>query len=303
MFDYISASEFLKSCQVTQDSSIKGTVCPWELNKGLEAREDLHDTLQALYLWSRPENIGKSWDNIALSTDYVKARINQLIHEKEPLKSYDSTFCILALHNLLNSTEDSELERIERYAEEYLVRYFHNKPKHNAREYSNPYWKASILYLVLKHKDIDTASLKEWLMEDTNLDKPENEPLHLGRGYQYHHDFFSEFGTKLMARNIILDGEGDEISERNLPDGYVMREYDETPFNSSITFGLSTLTNHFADNNSTKITAISESIFNELENQVFQGGIKRGKYFSIRESWPTFFLYFAEILRERKSVF
>lgn len=297
------SSDFLRRCQATYNSDIRGTVSPWVLNEDDAAREDIHDTLQAIYIWSRKENVDQSEDCLDMALDFVKRSFTRYKQQGEPIKSYDSAFHLLALHNYLKSHRDRYLQEIENYAKNYLVSYFKKQPPHDQREFSNPYWKASILYLVMKDNDESIGFIKEWVRKDLSLVKPENEPDHRGMGYKYSHDFFSTFGTKLFAFNLILPEFKPETVEPYLPDGFVNRTVDEVPFNASILFGLTTMRKNLTRELDYRIGEISREIFSNLENRVFEGGIKRGDYTQLREAWPTFFVYFAELLRERLPVF
>lgn len=303
MFDYRSSVEFLMKCQATYDSDIKGTVSPWVLNEGDAAREDIHDTLQAIYIWSRPENIEYCGECLEMAIDYVKRSFARYRVQAEPIKSYDATYYILGLHNYLKRKNDKLLREIKRYAKNYLIQYFKEGPSHNGREYSNPYWKATVLYLMLTDKGENTRFIANWLQQDTTLVNPENEPDHMGRGYKYSHDFLSTFGTKLMAMNTILPDHRIESLEDLIPSGYTRRLVDEVPYNASVTFGLSTLNTHSDRALKLKVSSAGSEIFSVLESQVFEGGVKRGNYTQLRESWTTFFVYIAEMLREGKSIF
>ena len=301
-FDFRESAEFLKKCQVLEEHDIKGTVCPWELNAGEPPREDLHDTLEALYIWTREENKDFCKTNIDLALDYVTRKFDWYKKETEPIKSYDSTFYLLALHNYLTYEEDRHLLEIENYARSYLIRYFEDNPPHNLREYSNPYWKAAVLALILRRENESTKLLEDWLEQEPTLPHPENEENHMGRGYMYPHDFFSTFGTKLMAINLILPNKVLTNLNKLIPKGFVSRDLDEVSFNSSIMFGLCTL-NLKLYKNLDFISETTKKISNEIENRLISGGVKRGKYFPLRESWPTFFFYFSKTLCEGKELF
>lgn len=302
MFDYSLSANFLKKCQVMDHSEIHGTVCPWVLGEGEPAREDLHDTLQAVYVWSRPENLDDSRENLELSIDYVKRKFDWYKTQDEPMKSYDSIYYILALKEYLKTHSDKELVEIEEYALNYLVEFFKKSPKHNSREYSNPYWKASILKLVLDASGKSADFLSEWLKEDLTLIKPEKEEVHHGKGYVHPHDFFSTFGTKLMAINLLLQDHDYARLAGVLPGGYVKRSIDETSFNASLLFGLCTLKRNDSSLDTDHVERVKEEIFNTLEGRFVEGGTRRGDYVKIRESWSTFFVYFAELLRDGEKI-
>ncbi|MEM3829499.1 MAG: hypothetical protein QXP36_09850 [Conexivisphaerales archaeon] len=285
------------------ESDIKGNVSPWVLNEGIPAREDLHDTLQAVYVWSRPENIDNSKVNLEAAVEFVKRRYEKYKLEPEPLKSYDSSFILLALHSYLKNNDDKVLEDIENYAKNYLSTYFRNGPAHNAREYSNPYWKATMLFLNLKDSGEDAQFLSSWLSKDISLPNPENEEVHKGPGYIYPHDFFSTFGTKLYAINTISPQLIPKNIEQLIPSGFITRSIDPTIFNASVLYGLCTLSNEMMALLNGKVQSAIESIFKVLESNFVEGGTKRGDYVNIRESFSTFFVYFAELLREKKEIF
>jgi len=40
----------------------------------------------------------------------------------------------------------------------------------------------------------------------------------------------------------------------------------------------------------------------EIEGRMMRGGLKKGTYFQLNESWPTFFYYFARILYDKLPV-
>lgn len=302
MFDYTKAAEFLKKCQVNDDSEIRGTVCPWVLNEGAPAREDLHDTLQAVYIWSREENIDTCRKNAEFALEYVKRKFDWFSKSEEPLKSYDAVYHVLAINQYLKHAEDEELRRIEEYSRKYLTEFFMNNPEHEAREYSNAYWKASLLFLALKFMGEDTAFLANWVRKDTKLVKPENEPVHRGRGYQHPHDFCSTFGTRLYAINLMLPDFDFSTLNEVIPDGFVSRSIDPTSFNAFVLYGLCSLIPDKEDYDRNKVESVKSEIFNTLEEKFVDGGIKRGDYVDLRESWSTFFVYFAELLREGKSI-
>lgn len=297
MFDYRLSAQFLKKCLVTDEGEIKGTVCPWVLGEGDPPREDYHDTLEAIYIWSRPENIDWCGESIDLALGYIKNRFDWYSKQSEPLKSYDSSFLLLALSKYLETNNDRQLSDIMHYAEDYLVRFFKDSPAHNAREYSNPYWKAVLLKLYLDKTGADSAFLRDWLSQDTTSINPDMEEVHKGRGYMFPHDFFSTGGTKLMALNVIAPDLIESRVEEFIPEGYVKRNYDETSFNASVLFGLCTL-----DKQDAKVKEIESEIFSRLESRFVEGGTKRGDYTKLRESWSTFFVYFAELLRDKNDL-
>ncbi|MGC8515753.1 MAG: hypothetical protein ACP5OC_06440 [Thermoplasmata archaeon] len=302
MFDYRESAEFLKKCQVIDGTDIEGTVCPWELGAGQPPREDLHDTLEALYIWTRQENIYSCAENVRLAIQYTKRKFQWYKEEEEPLKSYDSAYYLLALHSYLKFENNSDLKGIRDYAKTYLIEYFKSNPMHHLREYSNPYWKGGILAIVLDDEGENTKFLASWLGEDTLLQNPSDEGYHEGRGYQYPHDFVSEFGTKLMLMNLVVPEKVPKKLDESIPNGFVSRKIDEVSFNSSVLYGLCTLNSNTSSDFS-KATKSIEKIKEEIESRIVGGGLKRGKYFPIRESWPTFFYYFSRLLCERKLIF
>ena len=302
MFDYKESSEFLKRCQVTDGSDIHGTVCPWELGAGQPAREDLHDTLEALYIWTRKENRDRCADNIRLALQYIRKKFQWYKDEEEPLKSYDSIYYLLALNSYLKFESNSELAAIRDYAKIHLIKYFENNPEHHLREYSNPYWKASILAIVLEDEGENTRSLSSWLDGDSVTQGPNDEGYHEGRGYQYPHDFMSEFGSKLLLTNLVAPEKVPRNLDKLIPRGFVSRKIDEISFNSSVLYGLCTLDNN-TKSNFPDVPRSIERIKGEIESRIVGGGLKRGEYFPLRESWPTFFYYFARLLCDGKPIF
>lgn len=303
VFDFKLSAEFLRKCQVLDSSEIGGTVCPWVLNEGEPPREDLHDTLQAIYVWSRKENQDRSETNLNLALDYVKRRYEWYRSQPEPMKSYDSSFLLLALNMYLKRHFDNVLDEIRAYALDYLTNFFRSGPFHNAREYSNPYWKAAILHSILTDSGLDGDFLMNWLNQDGTLVNPDLEEFHKGRGYMFPHDFFSTFGTKLFAINLIIPDFPVEVIENAIPVGYVNRKLDEVSFNSSILFGLCTFRNSGRSTNPLKLNSTIDNIFAKLEGGFIDGGTKRGPYRKIRESWPTFFVYFAQLMRNQEALF
>lgn len=302
MFDYSLSAEFLKKCQVKDNSEINGTVCPWELGAGEPAREDLHDTLEAVYIWSRPENVKTCKENIELALDYSKRKFEWFKNEPEPLKSYDAIYYVLAITEYFKNYKDVELQEILSYTKEYLIDFFKSGPQHNVREYSNPYWKAVVFYLALEKEGQDTSFIRNWLLQDLSLPDPEQEIVHRGPGYQHPHDFASSFGTKLMAINTILPEVDYASLDLKIPHGHVKRSIDETSFNATLLYGLCTLPESNPDIDSESVKSTIEDIFSVLESKFVEGGTRRGDYVKIRESWTTFFVYFAELLREKKSI-
>ena len=300
MFNFKSSAEFLTKCQVLDNSEISGTVCPWVLNEGKPPREDFHDTLEAVYIWSRPENSELYSYNILKAMEYIERKYGWFMSEAEPLKSYDATYLLLALHRNPILKEYKQFQVILDYAKQYMTEFFTRGPEHNQREYSNPYWKAFILDMVLKDDNQPTGFLRGWLTGDLSLESPHLEGLHKGKGFEFNHDFFSTFGTKLLAINEI-DPSLSYSALRNIDvKGYVKRELDETSFNASVLFGISSCP--FDCFGKLELDSVIFDIKEKLESKFESGGIKRGSYFPLRESWPTFFVYFAELIIERKKI-
>jgi hypothetical protein len=301
MFDYDKSAEFLTKCQV-KDSQIRGTVCPWVLNEGLPPREDLHDTLEAVYVWSRNEHFDKYRENIIEALEYVKKRFEWFKRETEPLKSYDAIYLLLASKNYLRSENSRELEMMRDYAEQYLTKYILDNPETDKREYSNSCWKAAIFHLSVSDDSKKRELVGHWLEKGLEFSSPNNEEKHLGMGYQYHHDFVSTFGTKLLVSSLAKP----EIIPSNIsefyPTDFVYREIDPNSFNSSILTGLCALRNSRGDRQDDKLSLTIDKIKAKLEAQVVDGGIRRGDYFPVRESWSTFFLYFAELMCDGKEI-
>lgn len=300
MFNFKSSAEFLTKCQVLDSSEISGTVCPWILNEGKPPREDFHDTLEAVYIWSRPENRELYSYNILKAMEYIERKYDWFKSEAEPLKSYDATYLLLALHGNPILKEHRPFQVILDYAKQYMTQLFTQGPEHNQREYSNPYWKAFVLDIVLKDENQPADFLRDWLARDLSLQSPQMEVLHKGRGFEFNHDFLSTFGTKLLAINEIAPSASFSALRNIDLKGYVKREIDETSFNASVLFGLSSCPVDCYGK--LELDAAMIDIKEKLESKFESGGIKRGAYFPIRESWPTFFVYFAELITERKKI-
>ncbi len=295
MLDVKESGKFLRKCQVLE-GEIAGTECPWELNMGMPPREDFHDTMQAIYVWSLNANFNDNRDYIQRAVEYLKSRKGFLMDEGEPLKSYDATCMILGVHMYLKQAEDRELASLEEYGIEYLSDYFTRGPVHNARDYSNPYLKAAILGYVLHDRGMSTEFLNSWLSTDTTLMKPEDEPSHIGPGYQYPHDFVSTFGSKLFALGVLSTDYDFESALPVLPDRFIIRQHDEVSFNATILLGVGAARWRTSGKLQNAFLRAAEPIRESLESRIEDGGLKRGNYFPIRESWPTFFATFAAIV-------
>lgn len=297
MLDVRESGRFLRLCQVPE-GEIAGTECPWELNMGMPPREDFHDTMQAIYVWSLSANFDENREYIERALSYLKSRRKFLMEEKEPMKSYDATCMLLGLHMYLKQEKDREIAGLERYAVEHLTNYFTNGdgPVHKARDYSNPYLRAGILGYVLRDLGESTAFLDGWLSRDTALVMAEEEPPHRGPGYQFPHDFVSTFGSKLFALGVVSRDYDFSSALSALPRGFVEREIDVVSFNSTILMGLGAAKWRTSGELRDSFVGAAVPIRENLESRIDGGGLKRGSYFPIRESWPTFFLTFATIV-------
>ena len=302
MLDVRESARFLRKCQVLE-GEIAGTECPWELNAGMPPREDFHDTMEALYVWNLRENFSENRDYIERAIRYMKSRMNFLKEEGEPVKSYDCACLLLGVHKYLNNSDDEEAGSMEAYSIDYLKHYFGSGPSHNARDYSNPYLKAAILGYVLQDMGERTAFLEEWLEKDTGLINPEREPPHKGPGYQYPHDFVSTFGSKLWALSVLSRSFDFSKTVGELPSGFITRQHDEVSFNSTVLFGLAGAMRRTEGEVRLAFENASVPLLRELASRVDGGGWKRGKYFPIRESWPTFFVTLADILMKHPTPF
>lgn len=304
MLNVKESALFLRKCQVLE-GEIAGTECPWELDAGMPPREDFHDTMQAIYVWSLKENFDDNSDYLDRAIAYMKSRRKFLEEEAEPMKSYDSTCLILGAHMYLSQHSDEEVSALEDYALDHLKSYFirDGGPAHNARDYSNPYLKAAILGYVLKDRQESTEFLDSWLSKDMNLQSAESEPAHRGPGYQYPHDFVSTFGSKLFALGVVSTTFDFSSAVALLPQGFTSREHDEISFNSTVLLGIGAAMRRTDGTVRSSYEKAASPIRAEIESRIDGGGLKRGNYFPIRESWPTFFATFADIIIERGNPF
>lgn len=305
MVDIRDSARFLRNCQVL-DGDIAGTVCPWELNAGMPPREDFHDTMQALYVWSLPENFNENREPVEMAVRYMKKRRRIIMEEPEPMKSYDCACLLLGVHMYLRNVHDEDAGSLEEHSIDNLKEHFSCKaglPAHNAREYSNPYLKAAIFGCVLRERGEKTDFLEDWLKLDSELKSPESEPLHIGPGHQYPHDFVSTFGSKLWALSVISCDFDFKQAVSELPSGFIARQYDEVSFNSTVLFGLAGAISRTEGEVRNAFERASVPLRRELELRAENGGWKRGHYFPIRESWTTFYVTLADTLMEHKTPF
>lgn len=304
MLNVRESALFLRKCQVLE-GEIAGTECPWELNAGKPPREDFHDTMQAIYVWSLNENFKENTDYLDRAISYMKSRRKFLEESGEPMKSYDSTCLILGAHMYLSQKKDEEVAALEDYAIEHLKSYFTSNggPAHNARDYSNPYLKAALLGYVLKDKNENIDFLDSWMSKDMTLQRAESEPNHIGPGYQFPHDFVSTFGSKLFALGVVSgEFDFDPVAEM-LPQAFLPRDHDEVSFNSTILMGIGAAMRRTGGSVRSSFEKAAAPIRTEIESRIDGGGLKRGNYFPIRESWPTFFATFATIILDRDGPF
>lgn len=304
MSDVRKAAQFLRKCQVIEEAEIAGTECPWELNAGMPPREDFHDTMQAIYIWSVDSNFADNRQYLDRAIRYLKSRRDFLMDEEEPMKSYDAACMILGIHMYLKHVEDAEVSELEDYAIRHLTSYFSGEgPAHNARDYSNPYLKAAMLGYVLRDKNQSLDFLDRWLSRDVSLSKPVLEPAHRGPGFQYPHDFVSTFGSKLFALGVASSSYDFSQAVPMLPPDFVPREHDEVSFNSTILLGLGAAASRTEGTLRDSFLKAASPISRNIEGRIVDGGLKRGNYFPIRESWPTFYFAFATIVLEKGDPF
>lgn len=290
------AADFLRLCQVTE-GDIAGTECPWELNAGMDPREDYHDTLEAVYIWSLPENISSNRKYIENALKYLRFRFEAFKGFKEPVKSYDAAYITFSLGEYRKNSGDRRFDDMIEYAEEYLTDYFTDQPGHNLRDYSNAYWKAGLFGNYLKSEGKDTGFIRKWLEQDLSLISPMVEVNNEGPGYMFHHDFASVYGTKLYAMGVLMEKLDLKGFEATIPTGFVKRRFDEVAFNSIVMTGLLSVIPLLSGGARQKAIVAVRNIEKEIDSRVEEGGLKRGgDYFHLRESWPTFFYAYASRL-------
>ncbi len=296
MLDVRNAARFLRLCQINT-GEIAGTECPWELNAGMEAREDYHDTLEALYVWSLPENIKDNAEFISNALRYLRYRFNAFKESREPVKSYDAAYIVFSLGEYKKNSHDSSVNDMIEYAEKYLENYFIGTPDRNLRDYSNPYWKAGLYgrYLITSGKPINF--LRKWVEEELDLISPLEEINNEGPGYMFHHDFISMYGAKLYAIGTLKANFDFDGFASTIPSGFTKRKFDEVAFNSIVMAGLVSILPQISGNVRENTMKAIKNIENEIDSMVEGGGLRRGgNYFHLRESWPTFFYTYASHL-------
>lgn len=296
MLDVRESAKFLRLCQVNT-GEIAGTECPWELNAGMEAREDYHDTLEALYVWSLPENINDNREFISNALRYIKYRFKVFQESIEPIKSYDAAYMVFSLGGYRKNSHDNSVNNMIQYAEKYLENYFIGKPDRNLRDYSNPYWKAGLYgtYLIMSGKPINF--LRKWIEEDPYLISPLKEINNEGPGYMFHHDFISMYGAKLYAIGTLKANFDFDNFASTIPFGFTKRKFDEVAFNSIVMTGLVSILPQLSGSVRENTIKTIKNIENEIDSRVEGGGLRRGgNYFHLRESWPTFFYTYASQL-------
>lgn len=290
------AAKFLQLCQVNE-GEIKGTVCPWELNAGMEPREDFHDTLEALYIWSLPENLDKNMEYINRALGYLRFRFDKYKKSSEPIISYESAFILFSIGEYRKNTQDTSFDYMINFADNYLKNYFIKNPNHELRDYSNAYWKAGMLRNYLSTMEESFNIVDKWIIENFSLVNPSLEINNDGPGYMFHHDFMSTYGSKLYAIKDMINNIEIDNFLNTIPEGYTKRKYDEIVFNSTVMIGLLSIFPFVTSNIQKKIVTSIKEIQREIDSHVNQGGLTRGgNYFNIRESWPTFFYAYASKL-------
>jgi hypothetical protein len=295
-------AEFLTDCQILESRKpILGTVCPWELNRSLPAREDYHDTLQALWVWETYESLAGDHsfsENQKAGWRYVLRNQDRFLSPTNPEAlnpDYDSCYVLLATN--CRSRLSSEMKLLAERASRVLAESIKSDPDPGLREYFNPWWHVSNLAdYGKKMKDrrclgLARAYAEKWL-PCMNFKPGFKERYHSGPG---RHDFFASHGLMIYAACCT-----DTVSllptglMNMLPDSFVVRKNDENPWNASVCWGLGKLINVTADE---RLSRSYESIMRVLNERVRKlgGGLARDKVFPERESWATFFWIFANL--------
>jgi len=273
------------------EDSYKGTVCPWELNKGLDFQEDFHDTLEALWVWNRYRKTFDAPDfdeNITLARDYIERTSERVVFSRD---AHPITRCYDAAFLLLLGMELPGLEEHMTKAADILKNAVKGLERFDQREYRNPFWHCSILYdYGIRSGDDDAMSSSlapfESIKTRESLLPDYTEPHHKGPGG---HDFFSSWGISLYylctaSRELTRD-----IQRPKVRNWYQKRERDEYAFNLSRCWGLGKLYRQ------TGKTWALEAFFNIWDNIPCEPekGLPRQHDFPAPESWASFFQVFA----------
>ena len=295
-------AEFLTDCQILENREpIFGTVCPWELNRSLPAREDYHDTLQALWVWETYESLTDDHSfrkNQEAGWRYVLRNQDRFLSPTSPEAlnpAYDSSYVLLATNcrNRLSSEKKMLVERASRVLAESI----RSDPDPRLREYFNPWWHVSNLADYGKKRN-DRRCLKlaqtyaeRWLPR-MKFRPGFREGYHSGPGK---HDFFASHGLMIYAATctdtvFLLPTDLADL----LPDSFVVRKNDENPWNASVCWGLGRL---ISVTHNEGLLRSYESIMRVLNERARRrgGALARAEDFPERESWATFFWMFANL--------
>ena len=293
-------AEFLTDCQILESREpILGTVCPWELNRSLPAREDYHDTLQALWVWEKYESLTGDHsfsENQEAGWRYVLRNQDRFLSPTSPEAlnpSYDSSYVLLATN--CGTRLPSERRLLAERASGVLAESIKSNPDPRLREYFNPWWHVGNLADYGKKRndrrclELAIAYAEEWLPR-MKFRPGFKEEDHSGPGK---HDFFSSHGLMIYAAcctdttSLLPTGLTDL-----LPDRFVARKNDENPWNASVCWGLGRLIS-VAPNECLlrSFESIMEVLFERARRN--RGVLARAEDFPERESWATFFWIFA----------
>lgn len=293
-------AEFLTGCQIleSQDRTL-GTVCPWELNRSLPAREDYHDTLQALWVWEAYESLTDDHSfrkNQEAGWQYVLRNQDRFLSPTSPEAwnlGYDSSYVLLATNR--QGRLSSERKLLAARASRVLAESVKSNPEPGLREYSNPWWHVSNLANYgkrMKDKrclEIARAYAEKWL-PSMKFRRGFREGYHSGPGK---HDFFSSHGLAIYAACCT-----DTVSllptslMDMLPDRFIARKNDENPWNASVCWGLGRLLSVTPNE---RLSRSYESIMRILDERAKKRGgvLARSEDFPAGESWAAFFWIFA----------
>jgi hypothetical protein len=293
-------AEFLTHCQISKSRDrILGTVCPWELNRSLPAREDYHDTLQALWVWETYESLTDDHSfgkNQEAGWRYVLRNQDRFLSSASPeawSPCYDSSYVLLTTN--CQSRLSFERKLLAGRASRILAESIKSDPDPRLREYSNPWWHVSNLAdYGKKRKDercleLAQAYAEKWLPR-MKFRPGFKEGYHSGPGK---HDFFSSHGLMIYAAcctdtmsllpTSLMD---------TLPDLFITRKNDENPWNASVCWGLGRLLGVTPNE---RLSRSYESIMRVLNERAKRRGgvLARAEDFPERESWAAFFWAFA----------
>ena len=285
------ASGFLARCQWMEEDEFKGTVCPWELNRGLDFQEDFHDTLEALWVWNRYRKASQNSNfdrNMELALKYIRKNAERIVFSKE---AYPVTRCYDAAFLLLLDMELEGLEKEMTKAGELLKEAIRRLERFDQREYRNPLWHCSILYeygkkigdedaVACAQRPLDAITEHGVLLPDYS------EPRHEGPG---RHDFFSSWGMTVYYLCTVEPDLVREIQRPEVHDWYQERERDEFAFNLSRCWGLGKL---YRQTGKTWALEAFFDIWDQIPCEP-EKGLPRQRDFPVPESWATFFQVFA----------